>query len=152
MDGFHRDNSDLERSGLLSRKGAPQTFDVAGLLSVLERVQDADGTAYPTFDRSQDCTVPDAGTIAATDETVVVEGNYLLLKQSPWDQLHRFWDFSILLDVPLPVLEDRLIQRWVKHGHSIAEATDRARHNDLVNAETVATSSARPNLKLNNAS
>ena len=37
MDGFHYDNSILKEKGLLSKKGAPETFDVYGLLNFIKR-------------------------------------------------------------------------------------------------------------------
>ena len=36
MDGFHYDNSILKEKGLLSKKGAPETFDVYGLLNFIQ--------------------------------------------------------------------------------------------------------------------
>jgi pantothenate kinase len=39
MDGFHRKNSELERSGLTSVKGAPETFDVEGYLLIFNRIK-----------------------------------------------------------------------------------------------------------------
>src|SRR5688572_27161103 len=53
MDGFHFDDRVLEPLGLRARKGAPDTFDVAGLRHMLERLrrnQEAE-IAVPVFDR-----------------------------------------------------------------------------------------------------
>lgn len=148
MDGFHRDNDDLRAHGLLARKGAPETFDVQGFEQVLNEIHAVDGTSYPTFDRSQDATVPGGGRIAAGDRTVLVEGNYLLLNTGHWGKLHRFWDLSVYLDVPLETLEQRLIQRWLDHGHTQSEAETRARGNDLINARLVTDSSAQADLRV----
>ena len=38
MDGFHLDNSVLDRLGLRARKGAPQTFDACGYINALSRI------------------------------------------------------------------------------------------------------------------
>ena len=35
MDGFHLDNEELIEKGLIKKKGAPETFDVKGLLPAL---------------------------------------------------------------------------------------------------------------------
>ena len=55
MDGYHLDNAILIERGLLSRKGAPQTFDVDGLARDLERLR-AGGreVVVPVFDRTLD--------------------------------------------------------------------------------------------------
>ena len=39
MDGFHLADAQLQRLGLLERKGAPDTFDAAGYASLLQRVR-----------------------------------------------------------------------------------------------------------------
>ena len=46
---------------------------------------------------------------------VLVEGNYLLLDEAPWDGLARFFDRTLFLDVPVPELRRRLVDRW--HGY-----------------------------------
>jgi oligopeptide/dipeptide ABC transporter ATP-binding protein len=57
---------------------------------------------------------------------IVAEGNYLLLREAPWDRLHKLWDLTVFLDVPVAELERRLIARWHHHGLSDAEARRRA--------------------------
>ncbi|MGB7242063.1 MAG: phosphoribulokinase [Sulfitobacter sp.] len=134
MDGFHRDNDDLERAGLLARKGAAETFDVAGFSSVIRSLRSNEDLPFPTFDRENDCVVPGGGRVTAHDETILVEGNYLLLDQPHWRDLAAEWDYSILIDIPIGVLRDRLVQRWLDHGHDAAAALARAEGNDLRNA------------------
>lgn len=54
MDGFHLADGELDRLGKHDRKGAPDTFDSAGYLSVLHRIkQDTPGIVYaPSFERA----------------------------------------------------------------------------------------------------
>lgn len=136
MDGFHYDNAVLASRGLLSRKGAPETFDFDGFRHLLERLRSADAdVAVPVFDRKADLARA-GGTIVPTDARfVIVEGNYLLFDESPWYGLSPLIDYSVWLDVPPAELERRLIQCWVDHGLSIEEARHRALSNDLPNAE-----------------
>ena len=47
------------------------------------------------------------------------------------------WDVALRLDVPLEELRARLVQRWLDHGLSPAEAAARAEGNDLANARRV---------------
>ncbi len=137
MDGFHLDNAVLEPLGLLPKKGAPETFDVAGFIDIIRACRTTPEVAYPTFDRSADRAVEDGGKVTAEDQTILVEGNYLLLDTPPWSALEAEWDYSIHLDVPIETLRARLITRWLDHGHDLEAATARAEGNDLANARIV---------------
>jgi fructokinase len=137
MDGFHLDNKILEARGLLARKGAPQTFDAHGFAALIARLKHEDEVFVPVFDRPRDLAIAGAARIGGEHGVVVVEGNYLLLNQAPWSRLAAFWDLSVWINVPLAVLEARLIQRWLDHGLSQADAEARARGNDLANAALV---------------
>ncbi len=151
MDGYHFDNDIIEAVGLLARKGSPETFDVTGFTNVIQRIRQlpyspankADesdrisGIAVPVFDRQLDLARAGAELIKPEHAIVLVEGNYLLLRQSPWAQLRPLFDLSIFLEVPMKVLEKRLIKRWLEHDHTEDEARARAQSNDLPNARTV---------------
>jgi fructokinase len=127
----------LEARGLLARKGAPETFDVAGFAQILQAVSSGKDVAYPTFSRARDQVVAKGARIGSADHTVLVEGNYLLLDQPGWRDLRVFWDFTLLLDVPFEILEQRLVTRWLDHGLDLPAARARARGNDLRNAGLV---------------
>ncbi len=137
MDGFHRSNDDLERHGLLSRKGAPQTFDVTGFLDVVRALNGEGEVGFPTFDRNLDCVIENGGVVRKSDTTVLVEGNYLLLKLPPWSEGNLMWALSIFIHVPRSILKKRLIERWQKHGHSPEEAENRVVQNDMRNANLI---------------
>ncbi|MEP5154051.1 phosphoribulokinase [Planktotalea sp.] len=137
MDGFHLSNDALDAMGRRPFKGAPDTFDVEGLIALTSAIQSGDDVRYPTFDRKNDSVVPEGGQLPSDCETVIVEGNYLLLNAAPWDGLVKAWDFTIMLEVPLDVLQERLVQRWLKHGYDAEGALERAMRNDIPNAKTV---------------
>jgi len=144
MDGFHLGNDVLRARGLFERKGAPETFDVAGFAALLARVRAGGAVPVPTFDRAADRVVPGGDAVPAAARIIVAEGNYLLLDRPDWRALHGFWDYSVLIDVPEPVLEERLIGRWLAHGMSRRAAEARARGNDLANAAVVRGESIAP--------
>lgn len=148
MDGFHLENPELIDLGLLDRKGSPQTFDVAGLADIVSRLRTEDRVSYPTFDREGDCTVPGGGAVEPHHKTVLIEGNYLLLDEPGWRDLSRHWDFSVLLEVDVAVLRQRLIDRWLAHDHSQAQAIARAEYNDLPNAIVVQERSLKADIVL----
>lgn len=138
MDGFHFDNVVLERRGLRPRKGAPETFDVGGLAATLTRIRAGDeDVALPLFDRAADLARAGAAVISRDVRFVLVEGNYLLSDEAPWESLAPLFDFTVFLDVAQPVLERRLVERWLQHGHSADEALERAFSNDIPNARRV---------------
>lgn len=137
MDGFHLDNRLLEPMGLLHRKGAPETFDVAGFGRLVAVLGAGSSVYYPLFDRSRDISIGGAGVLDAACDTVIVEGNYLLLDAPQWRDIAPLWDVTINLSVPEPVLRQRLIDRWLEEGFAHEDAVARAEANDLVNARRV---------------
>jgi len=137
MDGFHLDNSVLEPLGLLPRKGAPQTFDASGFLALVTRLREGGALTYPTFNRDIDAVVEGGGALPAECDTVIVEGNYLLLDETPWAGLGAHFDLTVFLDVPTNTLKARLVQRWLDQGLPHDAALARAESNDLPNAITV---------------
>lgn len=137
MDGFHMDNDVLTAQKLLHRKGAPMTFDVSALKATLDRLQNNRVVPVPLFDRTKDCTIPNATNITGKDQYVIVEGNYLLLDQAEWRDLHQIWDYSVFVQADFDELERRLINRWLDHGLDHTAAKKRAHDNDLINAATV---------------
>lgn len=142
MDGYHLDNAVLDDRGQRARKGAPWTFDVAGLSRDLERLRADDGPVLvPVFDRDLDLSRAAARQIAPEARILLVEGNYLLVQENPWSSLARFWDLDVMLSVPEDELNRRLVARWLAHGHSPDAARARAEGNDLPNARYVITHS-----------
>jgi len=138
MDGFHLDNAILQEKNLLERKGAPETFDVAGFIHLVRRLNTGEDDIYiPKFDREKDIAIAGADQVTLADRVLVVEGNYLLLNQKPWQKLHDLWDTTIFINPGFDVLEERLTRRWKDHGLDPVEAHKRASGNDLKNAQTV---------------
>jgi pantothenate kinase len=138
MDGFHFDDVVLNARGHRSRKGAPFTFDVAGFEVLLKRIKAREADiAIPVFDRSMELSRAAADIVDDKAKFILVEGNYLFLKQKPWDRLKPLFDFSIYLNVPIAELERRLIQRWLDHGFDMDYAKNWIASNDLLNIKTV---------------
>lgn len=150
MDGFHLDNRILIARDLLVRKGAPQTFDAAGFLSMVQRLVAGEEVIAPTFDRARDISIAGAVEVPADVELLVLEGNYLLLDQPIWRELKQYWDLCVYLEVPIEELERRLIQRWLDHGLDQQAAEARARGNDLVNAQLVCEHSLAADVTIQN--
>jgi pantothenate kinase len=139
MDGFHLSNAVLDRRGLRAQKGSPATFDADGFVNAvatLVECTDADIT-FPDFDRDADESRPDRVRVIPTDHIVIVEGNYLLLEASPWDELLESIDAIGYLDVDRATRVQRLIDRHVRFGRSLDEATAFVHESDERNTEIV---------------
>ena len=96
MDGFHFDDRVLTARGLLPRKGAPETFDVAGFRHLLMRLRAREAeVAIPVFDRSIEISRAGAAIVPAETRILLVEGNYLLLDETPWSGLAGAFDMTV---------------------------------------------------------
>jgi pantothenate kinase len=133
MDGFHYDDAVLNARGLRSRKGAPETFDVAGFAHLLQRLRAGGEVAIPVFDRSLELSRAAADVVTDADRVLLVEGNWLLLDEAPWDGLGAFFDLTVMIDVPEAELDRRLLARWAHYGKTPAEARAWIDGNDMPN-------------------
>ena len=149
MDGFHYDDAILNARGQRPRKGAPFTFDVYGFEVLLKRIRAGEPEiAIPVFDRTSELARAGADIVDATAKFVLVEGNYLLLNQTPWNRLRPLFDFSVYLKVPRDELERRLIQRWLDHGFDMTYAKNWVASNDLLNIDEVIGNSAKADMTI----
>ena len=139
MDGFHLADAELRRLGRDQRKGAPDTFDAAGFVSLLSRVRhQTDEVIYaPEFDRSLEAAI--AGSIAIAPETplVIVEGNYLLLQTGEWRHVRPLLDLSWYVDVDESLRVSRLIERHVQFGRTLEAARAWVMMSDEPNARLI---------------
>lgn len=144
MDGYHYDDLVLVPRGLRPRKGAPETFDVAGFAHMLGRLRKNADTevAVPVFDRSIEIARAGARMIPQTVRHLIVEGNYILLDSGDWRLLHEHYDTTVLIEVPEEELRRRLTDRW-KQLDPDAFAF-KMEENDLPNGRLVRTGSITP--------
>lgn len=141
MDGFHLSQAVLERAGLAARKGAPETFDVAGYVALLRRLRAADEEVVwaPAFDRRLEEPVAAAVAVPAAVPLVVTEGNYLL----HWPQVHPLLDECWWVDCPPDVRRSRLVARHAAYGRDVEEARRWAYGSDEANARIIAPGRSR---------
>jgi pantothenate kinase len=114
MDGYHLDDMILVPRGLRPRKGAPETFDAPGFAHMLMRLRDnaEPEIAVPVFDRAIEIARAGARMIDKSVQFVVAEGNYLLLDEDLWRDLHAHYDMTVMIEEPEAVLRARLEDRW----------------------------------------
>jgi pantothenate kinase len=148
MDGFHLSDQELTRLGLLSRKGAPETFDVHGYAATLERLRaPRQAVVYaPGFERTIEQPIAGVIPVYPSATTILTEGNYLLLDRPEWhevrNQCNEIWYCEQDNDLRIR----RLIQRHIQFGKSPAEAEDWVRTVDEKNARLIQSTRANADL------
>lgn len=140
LDGFHIASAALASPEQLKRRGAMDTFDVSGYLSLLGRlVKRQESTTYaPGFER--DIEEPVAGLIPIAREVpiVITEGNYLLSSEPGWREVRDFLDEVWFLETGPAQRLQRLIARHVRYGKSDRDAKTMAEGSDENNARQIA--------------
>lgn len=143
LDGWHLSAGLTKDMGASQRRGAPDTFDVAGFLVLLRRVRAqsnfGDGPTIYAPEYRRDLEEPVAGAIAVDVDTpiVVVEGNYLLLDCPVWREIQPLLDLSYYVQLDNEERLRRLIRRHVEFGKSFSEATTWVETSDELNARLI---------------
>ncbi len=149
LDGFHLAQAVIDAKGLSGRKGAPETFDGWGFASLIARMTSPvdDTVVYaPRFDRSIEEPVAGAIPIGPGDSLVIVEGNYLLLDEAPWDRIRPALDLCVYLELDDETRVPRLVERHVRHGKTPAEAERFVLTSDERNAQLIKATRDRADL------
>ncbi len=152
MDGYHYDDLHLLPAGLRPRKGAPETFDVGGFYHTLLRMRARDEAfvAVPVFDRDIEIARAGARMISADTPVIIAEGNYLLLTTGDWPRLLPMFDLTVMVDVPEPVLRERLTARWQHYQLTPEEIAWKLDGNDLPNGRRIIAESRPADLRIVN--
>lgn len=100
MDGFHHSKTVLatfpDPIEAFRRRGAPFTFDAAAFVEAVRSMRALRVTRYndptlaiwlPSFDHAVQDPVTEDVCIPSTVRVVIVEGNYTLFNQSPWNEI-----------------------------------------------------------------
>jgi pantothenate kinase len=139
MDGFHLANAIIDGTPLRNRKGAIDTFDVGGFLSLLRRLKQRDEPVVyaPSYRRGLE--EPIAASIAVPRKVpfVITEGNYLLADIKPWNLVRELLDATWFVDTPQEIRLSRLIERHVAFGMDVDAATAWALGPDEANARYI---------------
>ncbi|TDT79469.1 pantothenate kinase [Arthrobacter sp. AG258] len=139
MDGFHLGNAIIEGTPLRERKGAIDTFDGGGYLSLLRRLARRDEAVVyaPEFRRTLDEPVAASIAVPADVPLVITEGNYLLAGQEPWKEVRAQLDEVWFLETPPALRLQRLVDRHVSFGMDRAAALAWATGPDEANARLI---------------
>jgi len=151
MDGFHLANVELARLGRSARKGAPDTFDSYGYVSLLRRLrqQTPEETVYvPEFRREIEEPIAGAIPIFPEAQLLIAEGNYLALDQGGWSHVAGLLDEIWYVEVDHALRLEHLLARHMQFGRSRQAAEDWVQSTDEPNARLIESTMGRVNFKL----
>ena len=153
MDGFHYPMATLLENKQLfpdaelavARRGAPFTFDAGAFVECIQSLRSAGEGDVPTFDHEIHDPVSGGCAVKKVHKIILVEGNYLLLPEKPWQVLVKesVFDETWFVDTDVEEAMRRIITRHVRVGRTPEEAKRRADTNDRLNAELVVAASRK---------
>ena len=113
-DGFLLPNAELERRGILDRKGFPESYDRRGLLRFVSAVKSgAEEVRAPFYSHEQYDIVPNADIVVRRPDILIVEGLNVL--QSPKQNalaLSDLFDFSVYVDARTQDIAEWYVRRF----------------------------------------
>ena len=139
MDGFHPATEVIEGTPLRDRKGAIDTFDIGGYLSLLGRLRARDEPVVyaPYYRRGLEEPIAASIAVAWEIDFVITEGNYLLSPLAPWHRIRSLVDKIWFVDTSHPLRIERLIARHIAFGMERETAIAWALGPDETNARYV---------------
>ncbi len=144
LDGFHFHAEEIEqksvcRNGKLipmqAVKGCAESFDTEKLQAKLQELCQGKMVLWPLYDRRIHDVREDA--VEVTGNIILLEGNWLLLQESRWQAIRKYADVTLLIRAKSEQLKERLIQRKVQGGKTLAEAMAFYEQSDRFNVEKV---------------
>jgi type I pantothenate kinase len=121
-DGFLLPNAELERRGLMDRKGFPESYDTGALVRFVARVKAGEPeVTAPVYSHLTYDIVPGATTTVRQPDVLIVEGLNVLQTGTDADDrrvfVSDFFDFSIYVDAD----EDDIIRWYVERFRQLRD-------------------------------
>jgi type I pantothenate kinase len=163
-DGFLLPNAELERRGLLARKGFPESYDRRALLRfVMDIKSGKDEVEAPTYSHLVYDVVPDEKVVVRHPDIVIIEGLNVLQPARVRDDgstglaISDFFDFSVYVDAATADIRAWYVERFLRLRETAFRnpASYFARYGSLTEDEAVAEANRiwdevnGPNLKQN---
>ena len=124
-DGFLYPNAELERRGLMDRKGFPESYDVRGLLHFLQEVRagvpEANAPVYShvTYD-----VLDGPGNVVRQPDILIVEGLNVLQVSPTSTFVSDFFDFSIYVDADVEHVRSWYVDRFLTLYDTVFQSDD----------------------------
>ena len=125
-DGFLYPNDELERRGLLDRKGFPESYDRRALLRFVASVKGgAESVAAPVYSHQWYDIIPGESIAVSRPDVLIVEGlNVLQPPQNGGLAVSDFFDFSIYVDARVGDIETWYVDRLIDLKHEAFSRPD----------------------------
>src|SRR6185312_12562874 len=118
-DGFLYPNAELERRGLMGRKGFPESYNRRALLRFVSAVKSgAEEVRAPMYSHLTYDILPDKEVVVRRPDVLIVEGLNVLAAARPRSDgrsglaVSDFFDFSIYVDAKTSYIEQWYIERF----------------------------------------
>ncbi|MCL2813134.1 MAG: nucleoside/nucleotide kinase family protein [Oscillospiraceae bacterium] len=143
MDGFHYHSGYLAQNYICKNgarillrdiKGAAETYDFEKLYQKTAALRHCD-IYWPGYDRTIHDAVEDVTFV--NGQIAVIEGNWLLLDELPWQNLAQFCDYSIFVSAGFETLVSRLTERKIMGGLDPDEAKKFVMRSDVENIRRI---------------
>ncbi|ABY23468.1 pantothenate kinase [Renibacterium salmoninarum ATCC 33209] len=119
-DGFLYPNAELERRGIMHRKGFPESYDRRALLRFVSEIKGgAEEVRAPWYSHLTYDIVPGKEVVVRRPDVLIVEGLNVLAPARPRQDgrsglaVSDFFDFSIYVDAKTPYIEQWYIDRFL---------------------------------------
>jgi len=146
LDGFHLKNRELKKKSALigglevdlySIKGAKETYDTKKLFDCIKRLSQGNTFFWPIYSRTTHDPVEKGVHINGNHFIYIIEGNYLLLSEHPWNLLRQYFNKRIFIASKECILRQRVIRRKRMGGISRKEAHRHYKKSDRRNIREV---------------
>ncbi|HWM73517.1 MAG TPA: type I pantothenate kinase [Nocardioides sp.] len=146
-DGFLYPNDELQRRGLLDRKGFPESYDRKALLRFVVDIKSGrDEVEAPTYSHLVYDVVSDEKVVVKSPDIVIIEGLNVLQPARVRDDgrtglaVSDFFDFSVYVDAGTSHIRDWYISRFLRLRETAFRDPDSyfAKYADLTHEEAIA--------------
>ncbi len=115
-DGFLLPNAELERRGLMERKGFPESYDTAALVRFVGQVKaGVEEVHAPVYSHLTYDIVPDEAIVVRKPDVLILEGLNVLQTGADEDRrvfVSDFFDFSVYVDADEKHIMDWYVERF----------------------------------------
>jgi type I pantothenate kinase len=125
-DGFLYPNAELERRGLMDRKGFPESYDVRRLLRFLVDVKAGARTTAPEYSHVTYDVLAEPGPVVHQPDILIVEGiNVLQVGGAPTTTfVSDYFDFSIYVDADVADIRQWYVDRFLTLYDTVFQQED----------------------------
>jgi len=126
-DGFLFPNAELERRGLMTRKGFPESYDTGALIELLRRLKSGDTrVTAPVYSHLSYDIVADEEVVVEQPDVLIVEGLNVLQghNTSGGQFVSDFFDFSIYVDADEATIKSWYVERFLTLRQSVFQNPD----------------------------